>query len=97
MRIFITKQRPRFITIVKESTIQSILVDLFTILVVVIVFGVNALYQVYIGPSLLFNIFSIVVLLWLGYSLVMRKKKKVTKEELHKLINELYDEDTFRN
>ena len=88
MKIYINKSGERF-EIIKETTTQSILTDLATMLVVMFIFGIDFLFAYYIHHSWVLDIFTVIMFIAI-VSMKLKKKIKIeTKEDLIKIINNL--------
>ena len=90
MRTFIVKTKTT-LKIYQETTIQSILTDVVSSLVILIVIGLDILFSKYIGRSTFLDITVCFILLIFLFGFMMKKEKILTKEELHNLIDEMYE------
>jgi len=87
MKITMTKYGKDTVKIRKETTKQSIVEDLFTMLVFVVAIGANALFSIYVSRSVVMDIFIVFLILvyFIGRS---KREKQLTKEKAEKEINE---------
>jgi len=87
MKIKMTKYGKHTIKIWKETTKQSIVEDLFTMLVFVVAIGANALFSIYVARSIVMDIFIVFLILvyFIGRS---KRQQHLTKEEAEKEIKE---------
>lgn len=76
--------------IIKESLISSILSDTYTFGILLLSFYIN---QTYVHSKLLAGILLILFL----FQLNSAKKKRVTKEEFKKIMNEYLEDNNDRN
>ena len=81
MRIRISKSKGGY-TIRKETTTQSILSDVMTILVLIVAIGLDALFSIYITHLVVLDVVIVVSLLLWAYSI--SDKREITKEQLLK-------------
>jgi hypothetical protein len=89
MRIYVYKRLKKF-EIIKETTAQSILSDLFTCVGFIVIFGCGIAFEVYVGRSVIveFGMFFLMYM-FLFTGAMKLKKEKATKEELIKMIEDL--------
>ena len=76
------------IEIIQETTTQSILSDLFTILVFVVLIGADVLFSIYVTHSFLIDL--VVMVLFVGYMYDYKSKKQIIfkdKKELMEFID----------
>jgi hypothetical protein len=89
MRIYVYKRRKEF-EIIKETPTQSILLDLFTCVAFIVIFGCGIAFEMYVGRSRIVEFCMVFLMLFFLFSSVKRvKKEKLTKEELIKMIEDL--------
>lgn len=88
MKIYVNKTDVGF-CVIKETTFQSIMSDLFTILVLVIVFSLDVVFSILITHSFIFDFVSGMMILVYAFSAIKYRKKITTKKELHKLIDDI--------
>jgi len=88
MRIYVKKRKEGFV-IYKETLMQSIVSDLVTMLVIILLIGLDILFSIYVTHSVVIDI--VVVLLLVFYLTVMGNKKEEikTRDELIEIINEI--------
>jgi len=89
MRIYIKKLSNESFMVLKETTFQSVLSDVLTILVLVVAFACDIAFSLLVTHSILFDliVFAMIVL-YMSTSLKNRKEE-FTKEELIEKINKL--------
>ena len=88
MKIFISKTSRNSFLITKETTKQSILSDLFTILVIVISIGLDIVFSIFVTHSFVIDIFAVgMILLWLIAKGRDATKEAKTKEEVVEILN----------
>jgi hypothetical protein len=76
--------------IIKETTIQSILSDLFTCVWFIVIFGCGISFEVYVGRSVIVEFGMLFLMYMFLFTGAMKlKKEKATKEELIKMIEDL--------
>ena len=76
------------IEIQQETTMQSILSDLFTMLVFVVLIGADVLFSIYVTHSFLIDL--VVMVLFVGYMYDYKSKKQIIfkdKKELMEFID----------
>jgi len=76
------------IEILQETTMQSILSDLFTMLVFVVLIGADVLFSIYVTHSFLIDL--VVMVLFVGYMYDYKSKKQIIfkdKKELMEFID----------
>ena len=81
------------IEILQETTTQSILSDLFTMLVFVVLIGADVLFSIYVTHSFLIDL--VVMVLFVGYMYDYKSKKQIIfkdKKELMEFINKSIQE-----
>ncbi len=81
------------IEIIQETTVQSILSDLFTILVFVVLIGADVLFSIYVTHSFLID--CVIMVLFIGYMYDFKSKKLIRikdKKELMEFINKSIQE-----
>ena len=88
MKIYITKTKSTLI-VHKETTTQSNLSDIASILVIVVLFGMNILFSKLIGESWMLNALCVFVLLEYFYSSVSGKAQIKTIEEVKQELDNL--------
>ena len=89
MRIYVKKLDDKTFMVLKETTLQSILSDVLTILVLAVAFACDIVFSLLVTHSFLFDllVFAMIVL-YISNSLKNRKEE-FTKEELIEKINKL--------
>jgi hypothetical protein len=89
MKIYADKKSKEF-EIIKETTTQSILSDLFTCVGFIVIFGCGIAFEMYVGRSSIVEFGMIFLMfLFLFVSEERTKREKLTKGELIKMIEEL--------
>ena len=88
MKIYIRKTKSTLI-VHKETTTKSILSDLASILVIVVLFGMNILFSKLIGESWMLDVLCVFVLLVYFYSTVSGKEQVKTIEEVKQELDNL--------
>jgi hypothetical protein len=90
MKIYIKKVGKSF-EILKETTTQSILSDAVTSLVIVTLFAADIVFSKLVMHSFIIDFFVCFVLISYILNCFRNRKKEVkTKEDLHKIIDELF-------
>lgn len=87
MKIYIY-QRKSGIEIMQETTTQSILSDLFTILVFVVLIGADVLFSIYVARAWIIDV--VVAVLFLVYMNNWTSKKRIeikSKKQLMNILN----------
>jgi hypothetical protein len=89
MRIYITKQTDKTFVVYKEKTWQSILSDIVSALVVIIMIGMDILFSKYVCHSWVIDIFVVTCICLYFFGIKNSKQEIKDKQELINIINEL--------
>ena len=86
MKLYIRKISKDAIIVYKETTLQSVISDLISALVMLVLIGSDALFSIYIGRSFIIDLMIVVLFLVYIFQFAKSKKVKTTKEELIKML-----------
>jgi len=88
MRIYVKKINDGFV-IYDETTTQSVISDILTMLVIIVLFTIYIIVSKIIGHTVVIDIVISVILLLYLFTSFKRKEKILNKEQLHDLIDKL--------
>ena len=91
MKIYLKILKDGYI-ISKETTKESIITDGITACVMIILFGLDAVFSILISHSWLLDLFVIISFIAYLHSTIGPKIKNLTREELLEEIKTMYDE-----
>lgn len=86
MKIYVKKYDENRFVVLKESTKESIVSDLFTILVLIILVGLDIVFSILVVHSYVLDVFVIFMIVWYFSSQSKGRKEIYTKSELIELI-----------
>jgi len=89
MRIYIKKLGEKSFMVMKETTLQSVLSDSMTILVLISAFACDIAFSLLVTHSFLFDLLTFLMIAIYVFGVVENKKEEITKEELNKIIESL--------
>jgi hypothetical protein len=75
--------------VIKETSTQSILTDLATCFVFIVLFACGIAFELFVGRSWLIEFLVMLLIFVFIFGRAGRMKKKITKEELIKMIEKL--------
>ena len=88
MKIYVKKITSNSFQIIKETTTQSILTDLFTNLVLLVLVGADIAFSLMVGRSKLLDALVVILFIAFMFTGISHRKKIVTKDELIEIIND---------
>lgn len=88
MKIYIKKLGKGFI-VLKETTTQSVISDLFTILVLIVAIGLDIVFALVVAHSVVIDIFVVILIFTYFLRFAKNETQEVSKEEIIKQINDL--------
>ncbi len=89
MRFYIKKLSKGTIVVYRETTIQSILSDFITIIVLIVAIGLDILFSIYIAHSAVIDVLVVSMILLYMFGFAGKKKTEFKKEEIIKEIENL--------
>ncbi|KAA6348678.1 hypothetical protein EZS27_003911 [termite gut metagenome] len=93
MRVYIKKVSKTGILIYKETTLQSVISDLISILVILVLIGADIAFSILVSPSFVLDILaSSIFLIYLVGHANNRKEEIKTKEEFKKMFEKLFED-----
>jgi len=90
MKIYIKKIDKNTLEVGKETMKESILSDLFTILVIIVIFGIDALFALYIVHSWIIDLTACLFLILYLINFSKKKYKVCSKIEYNEIIEKLF-------
>ena len=77
------------VVVYAETTLQSVVNDLLSCLVIVVVVGMDILFSRYVGRSFIIDLFAVGMILIFMLSLANRIKKEYTESEIKQVLKSL--------
>lgn len=88
MKIYIKKTGKTSFIIYKETTTQSILSDLLTILVWIVLIGSDILFSIYFIRSAVFDCMIVILFGYYVFSAIGERKKQISDDELKAMLED---------
>lgn len=95
MKIYFKILKDGFI-VSKETTKESIITDIVSASVMILLFALDALFSIFISHSWILDLLVVIAFISYLNSSIGPKIKNLTKDELVKEINDLYDDKNIR-
>lgn len=89
MKYYLIKKQGSLLVKCEENFWQSILADMATILVVIVCIGMDIMFSIYVTHSWIIDLFVVFMILSCFYARWSKKLKPTSKEELHKMIDDM--------
>jgi hypothetical protein len=91
MKIYIRKISKNSIYLTKETSLQSVITDVFTMFTIAFIIGCDVVFSILVTHSFVIDILACVFIFLFFISKLSGKKREYTKEEAEKIIKEILD------